>query len=202
LTGLAENADAPSYGATKYLLTTIALTIPIVWLTIVSLLKHSKVLVSTTLGVILLFGVLIAQPDSRSAVSFVTADRVVLNEDSIYKEVAALKIALEQNPDHVLCVSDFGFPADGQEIRMESYFCTRWAQSLVGGEVDSYDWRFAPLNRVDSIDQLLPIREAYEGKEVLLVRFTQESNKLDLEETWWYKYVDESWEILSTPLIP
>jgi hypothetical protein len=111
----------------------------------------------------------------------------------------ALSQATSQEPDHLFCVSDFGFPAPGEEVRMESYMCTRWGQSITGDET-GLAWRFVPLNRepVSSLDE---INRLFAESDVVVIRLVSgEHSGLSLpkkSETWWGPYVDDSWRIIT-----
>ena len=107
----------------------------------------------------------------------------------------ALNEALSKNPDQIFCVSDYGIPVPGAELNMNSYSCTRWGQSLVGDE-NGQQWRFVPLGSMAE-ESLLEVLEIYSDKRVVIVRFTDPGNPLLIRDTWWSKYVDESWEIVT-----
>ena len=196
LTGISTNAGSAGYGATKYLITSIAFSIPLFWMLALHGRKGISVLHNAAFGIILLFAILIAQPDVRStAIGFLSPPQNVDVKVADTGVVHALKVALERKPDHVLCVSDFGFPLPGAEVRMESYLCTRWAQSLVGGDAESDGWRFVPLGRLEE-SYMSEVLDAYSDKEVVLIRFTDASTPMAVKDTWWAKYTVESWEVI------
>ena len=196
LTGIASNEGSPGYGATKYLITSIAFSLPLFWMLATQEKRVSSLPNLLALGAIMIFSILITQPDSRgAAIGFLSPPNSVEVEAANTGVVRALKEALEMKPEHVLCVSDFGYPIPGAEVRMESYFCTRWAQSLVGGDAESSGWRFVPLNRQEE-SYMSDVLRAYSDKEVVIIRFVDPAIPLLVEDTWWAKYIDPSWEII------
>jgi hypothetical protein len=110
--------------------------------------------------------------------------------------VLAMDSALAKSPEHIFCASDYGFPAPGFGQSLDSYFCTRWGQSFTSSE--SSPWRFVPLNhQPESV--LKEVRDNLVGERVILIRLTEPNARKPLEEsdTWWYKYTDQSWEIIT-----
>jgi hypothetical protein len=65
IAGLIGNSGQLGYGATKYLLTTISFSLPVIWLVIVSSIKPIRALSLFVLGLGVIAIVLLAQPDSR-----------------------------------------------------------------------------------------------------------------------------------------
>jgi hypothetical protein len=194
-TGVAGNSGSPGYGALKYLMTSIAFTLPILW--ILSLgpgrkVKTDKILFS---GLALVFALITFQDDTRPvATLFATTPPPANVAAAQYGVFAALEHALEMNPEQIFCASDYGAPLPGGELNMNSYYCTRWGQSLVGDE-NGQEWRFVPLGRI-SEDSLTPVLEDYKDKKVALIRFTDPNNVIPVSDTWWVKYVDPDWKII------
>jgi hypothetical protein len=209
IAGRIANSGAVGYGANKYLLTTIAFSVPLLWFVIVSYIKNltsKKVLIS---GFVLLLTISITQIDSQRVPATILAPSSVgfleppNNSNSTGTElgvVEALLLALQQNPDQLFCVADYGFPAPNEEVSMDSYFCTRWGQSLTSAE--SGAWRMVPLDR-EPEQQLIKVKQLISGQNVIVIRLTNAPGTkgpvLDPSGTWWQKYVNESWEIITVP---
>jgi hypothetical protein len=195
INGLANNSLTPGYGASKYIMVSVAFSLPVFFLLLSSIrFEHGQLVRVIGSGLVIVFAVIFVQPDSRvTAVSFVTPAPAVNFDNSRVGVFKTIKTALSRNPDHVFCVADYGFPYYG-DVNMDSYFCTRWAQSLLGDEGGS-EWRFVPLGRIPQ-ESLLPVIEAFENKKVLVLRFSTSEMPLLKEDTWWAPYVDDSWEII------
>jgi hypothetical protein len=180
----------------KYTLTVIAFSSPLLWLYLVSVREKFNYFKSLSSGLVLVFLIVSFQYDSRAiASSFVIQPQppnVQVGQSGVFM---ALNEALAKNPDQIFCVSDYGIPVPGAELNMNSYSCTRWAQSLVGDE-NGQQWRFVPLGSMAQ-ESLMEVLETYRDKRVVIVRFTDPGNPLLIRDTWWSKYVDESWEIVS-----
>jgi hypothetical protein len=196
LSGLVANAGNPGYGASKYLLTSIASTVPLLWLVLVALRKKVNVLQVLASGLVLIFSVVIFQYDSRPVGSNFFAEQqpanTAVSQSGVY---LALQEALSMQPDQIFCAADYGIPVPEQDISYDPYQCTRWAQSLVGDE-NGQEWRFVPLGRI-SEESLIPVLETYREKKVVIIRFQDPTSSLEIEQTWWAKYVDDSWEIVT-----
>jgi hypothetical protein len=196
VTGIATNSGNPGYGASKYLLTVIAFTSPLLLLNLVTATKKFNYPRALSSSLVLLFVIIAFQFDSRSiASSFVIPPQpanVQVGKSGVF---LALEEALSREPDQIFCVSDYGIPAPGGELNMNSYSCTRWGQSLVGDE-KGQEWRFVPLGRI-SEESLLPVLEAYRDKKVIIVRFSDPEKPLLVADTWWFKYTDESWDVIN-----
>jgi hypothetical protein len=200
MSGFLNNSGQFGYGATKYLLTSIAFTIPVLLVPIFDSVRQLRLLEVVAFGAVLMLIVLMVQPDSRKVpLTFVNfSNQSVL--DSRYANVAkALKQALDQRPDTVFCVADYGLPLPGAEMNLDSYFCNRWAGSLNGDE-SVFIWGSVSLGWATK-DDLDEIKETLEGKSVLVVRLTRpadsDSEMLAITETWWGDYVDPSWELIT-----
>jgi len=197
--GLANNGGASGYGASKYLLTSIVIGIPVLWMIIVSYKKIETVPRVIAAGLAIVLGVVIFQPDAQSvAVSFVspapTVD-VAAAKVGVYK---ALGEALEKKPDHILCVADYGFPLlDGRQA-FPAYACTRWGQSLAQNKTDApgSQWSFVFLDRIP-VESLEAVRDSLVGEKVIVLRYPDPSQPLLIADTWWKDYVDDSWEIIT-----
>ena len=195
LTGMNTNAGGLGYGATKYLIVTISLSLPILVLVILTIREklNFQSLISTVM--VLVFGLMIAIPESRSVAAQFLAPNVSPDTEAARTFVfLALQEALEKEPDQIFCASDYGHPLPGAEVSMTSYFCTRWGQSLVGDEGGS-EWRTVPLG-IHPEETLFGVKDVYKTKRVVLIRFPEYSNLLLQQDTWWSKYVDESWEVV------
>jgi len=196
LSGYFDNVDSPGYGASKYFLTTISFSLPVLIIVIIHFNKRLDLIRSIALGLVLLFGIVVSQPDARSvAVSVFASNQPAPADPSRQSAVSAIREALEQKPDQIFCTADYGYPALGEEIQMDSYFCTRWAQSIIGDETGG-EWRFVPLNRIP-LETLLPVKEAFASKKVVMIRFTDPGRPLLKKDTWWVDYVAESWQIVN-----
>jgi hypothetical protein len=196
LTGLVANAGNPGYGASKYLLTSIASTVPLLWLVLIAPRKKINVLQVLASGLVLIFSVIIFQYDTRPVGSNFFAEQQPANTAVAQAGVyLALQEALSKQPDQIFCAADYGIPVPGQDISYDPYQCTRWAQSLVGDE-NGQEWRFVPLGRI-SEESLIPVLENYRDRKVIIIRFQDPASPLEVEQTWWAKYVDASWEIVT-----
>ena len=210
IAGLISNSGQLGYGATKYLLTTISFSLPVLWLVLVSSIKPIRALSLSVLGLGLIAIVLLAQPDSRrvpltimvpsiGALEFLDANPLEYSESPNQDVIRAITLAVAKDPDHIVCASDFGFPAPGGEENYESYACNRWSRSLIGDETPA-EWAILPLDMTTK-SALNNARKRYEGKKVVLLRITKPlgstSSPKELSDTWWIDYVDESWEIIT-----
>jgi hypothetical protein len=208
VSGLLKNSGEFGYGATKYLLTAMAFTIPILWLLAVDQLRKDLTLKDLFISGIVLLGVVFAfQPDSRASLDTIIAPKSVellhpvTNKDIQSANsgvVAALVSALSQKPDQLICVSDYGFPEEKGVENYDSYFCSRWGGSLIGDSQTLANWRFVPLERAP-IDSLVDAQESVRGETVIVIRFVKQDaggSEIPLPaETWWGEYVGEDWEI-------
>jgi hypothetical protein len=205
LSGLVANSGTFGYGATKYALTAIAFSLPVLWLVISDHYKTSGLRQIALAGVSVLLVILVTQGDSRRIVEatvlpnspgYLQYPEPAQIEDANSGVVRALSDALNSKADHVFCVSDYGFPAPGEKVTLDSYFCTRWGQSLSSS--DSFPWRFVPLDRQDEKD-LETVKTSLIGDKVALIRLTRPGSAptAKLTDTWWYEYTDPSWEIVS-----
>jgi hypothetical protein len=196
VTGFAANNSNPGYGALKYTLTVIAFSSPLLWLYLVSVREKFNYFKAISSGLVLIFLIVSFQYDSRAiASSFVITPQSPNTQVGQSGVFMALNEALGKNPDQIFCVSDYGIPVPGAELNMNSYSCTRWGQSLVGDE-NGQQWRFVPLGSMPE-ESLMEVLETYRDKRVVIVRFTDPGNPLLIRDTWWSKYVDESWEIVT-----
>jgi hypothetical protein len=208
--GFENNGGGLGYGATKYLLTSICFSLPIIWLVFFSSMRVKDLFSLLTTGLILLCLILMAQPDSRKppatvlipssdSFSFLSPDPESSNQVVDPDVISALKQAVELNPEQVFCVSDYGFPMTGEQINLDSYLCTRWAQSLIGDE-SALDWRLVPIDRAPK-STLASFLQLYEDKSVVIIRFSKPNvdsqPQLFEKETWWADYVDQSWKIIT-----
>jgi hypothetical protein len=196
--GLATN-DGFGYGATKYLLTVIALSTPLLWLIVFSNSRKKLHYRDLALAILIVLAVLVAQPDSRPTAGFLAGGfSSTQTTEPPVGVIQALKIAVDKKPDHVLCVSDIGYPAPNQEVRFHSYLCTRWAQALVGGNSESDGWGFVPLGRLE-VTYMNEVVRAYKDRKVILLRFIDPTNPIPVDETWWADFVDPNWEVITVP---
>ena len=208
---LQGNQGTFGYGATKYLLTTISFSLPVFWMLAVEYLKPTNFRVIGAAGLVLILSILMIQPDSRKVPAAIVAPLLTswqfLTPFDIQKEetqaasiASALGNALQGNPDHVFCVSDYGFPEAGGEPNLYSYFCNRWAGSLNSDE-GSFKWGAVPIG-VNAKETLSDFRNQYVGEEVVIIRIPRPggvvANPLDASETWWFEYVDPSWKVIVT----
>jgi len=209
-TGLESNSGALGYGATKYLLTSICFSLPIIWLVFFSSMRVKDLFSLLTTGLILLCLILMAQPDSRKSpatilipssdsFSFLSPNPEGSNEFVNPAVVSAIQQAIELDPEQVFCVSDYGFPVSGEGVNLDSYLCTRWAQSLIGDE-SALDWRLVPIDRAPQ-STLVSFLKSFEDKPVVIIRFTNPNLEVDsipqVEETWWGEFIDDSWKIIN-----
>jgi hypothetical protein len=199
MSGFLNNAGQFGYGATKYLLTSIAFTIPVLLIPILDAAKQLRLPEVVAFGAVVMLIVLMVQPDSRK----VPKDIVISSNKSISESrsasVAALVSALSQKPDQLFCVSDYGFPKEKGVENYDSYFCSRWGGSLIGDSQTLANWRFVPLDRAP-IHSLVDAQESAQGEIVIVIRLVKQ-DLVGLEtpppsETWWGEYVGEDWEIL------
>jgi hypothetical protein len=201
VSGYLNNAGNFGYGATKYLLTSIAFTIPVLLIPIFEALRKPRFVEVVAFGAVLMLIVLMVQPDSRKVpLTFVNFSKQSVL-DSRYLNVAkSLKLALDQRPDTVFCVADYGAPLPGAEINFDSYFCNRWAGSINGDE-SVFIWGFVTLGWVPK-ENLAGIKETLLGKKVIIVRLTGELNAVPettgTPKTWWAEFVEPSWDVISS----
>jgi hypothetical protein len=199
LTGILNNAGAPGYGASKYLLTSIAFSIPIFWIAISLSRKITNPLRVIGSGLALVFAILVAQPDSRPvAVSFLADSQEINTEVPQTGVFAAIQEALDKEADHILCVADFGFPLEDGLTAWDAYFCTRWGQAVAVNTLDAptSQWSFAFLNRND-LSSNEWVRDTYSEENVVVIRFPDPLKPtLEESDTWWYQYVSPSWQII------
>ena len=210
IAGLVGNSGQLGYGATKYLLTAISFSLPVFWLVLIHTVRSIRAISAISLGIVLLSAVLMAQPDSRKIPLTIAAPSIGALEfldanDKDYLEspnadvIAAITKAVAKAPDHIVCASDFGFPAPGGELNYESYACNRWSRSLLGDESPA-EWAVIPLD-MSTKSALKKARERYEGKKIVLIRIANPVGAtnvpLEKSETWWIDYTDKSWEIIT-----
>jgi hypothetical protein len=199
LTGILNNAGAPGYGASKYLLTSIAFSTPLLWMMISLSRKKINPLRVLAGGLALVFAILVAQPDSQPvATSFMADSQQVNTEASQTGVFAAIQEALDKDADHILCVADYGFPMEDGLTAFDAYLCTRWGQAVAVNKLDAptSQWSFAFLNRNDFSSNEW-VRDTYADENVIVIRFPDPSNPLLVSETWWRQYVHPSWEIVT-----
>jgi hypothetical protein len=201
MSGYLNNAGQFGYGATKYLLTSIAFTIPILLIPIFEAAKQLRSMEVVAIGAVLMLIVLMVQPDTRKVPRDIVISSIQSTPDSRYASVAkSLKKALDQRPDSVFCVADYGLPLPDAELNFDSYFCNRWAGSINGDE-SVFIWGFVTLDWASKED-LAGIKDTLVGKKVIVVRITNGATLgtevTETSETWWAEYVDPSWEIINT----
>jgi hypothetical protein len=198
MSGFLNNDGEFGYGATKYLLTSIALAIPVLLIPILEAAKQLRLPEVVAFGAVLMLIVLMVQPDSRKVPRDIVSSSNHSISESRYASVAkSLKRALDQRPDAVFCVADYGAPLPDAEVNFDSYFCNRWAGSINGDE-SVFIWGFVTLNWAPKED-LAGIKDSLVGKKVIVVRLTREATLgPETTETWWAEYVEPSWEIIST----
>lgn len=201
-TGTISNAGSFGYGANKYLLTSISFSLPILWLVIIYLRGKVQILTVAGSGLALIFALFIAQPDQQQILNSGVINIGPVNvEDSKTGVFVALQQALDGKPDHVLCVSDSGRP--GTEVRWESYFCTRWGESLAGADSpEGWTWRTVMINQLPE-ENLNIVRDSLADREVVIIRFADSENLADQESgelpLWWEQYVSSSWKVIKVP---
>lgn len=209
VTGMLANVGASGYGygATKYLLTSIAFSLPILWMVISLEPKRPKALMATVTGLAALFSIFVAQPDYSLVISTgVLPVASIENPATETKVVSAIRDALETDPDHILCLSDKGQPmtvenAQWNAYQWEAYLCTRWADSLSAKAMyEGFLWRSTMINSFPE-ETLTQVRESFKDKNVVIIRFEYppevNSGGTDEEDLWWTKYVEPSWRIIA-----
>jgi hypothetical protein len=198
LQGTIGNSGSPGYGATKYLLTSIAFSTAVLFMLAVESNKKHSWLAAAAVGLVSILAVLIVQPDSRTVgTSLLRPTAPVSIETANSGVVLAISEALKKNPDMIVCASDFGYPVPDAEVRMESYFCSRWGLALSGASKGG-EWRLVPINAMP-IESLIEVRESTKDDKVVLLRFIDPAVPLLKVDTWWSTYVNESWEIIQVP---
>jgi hypothetical protein len=212
ISALEGNQGGFGYGATKYLITTISLTLPVFWMLAVENLKLANFRVIATAGLVLILSILMVQPDSREVPAAIVAPQLIPmqllappdpNDVSKPSAVASgLVAAFQLKPDHVICVSDLDVSSVSREVDFDSYFCNRWAGSLNSNK-DPFTWGAVALGRLGK-DSLSEFRANYRGDVVAVVRIPNPKDSttstLDKSETWWWDYADESWEVVTVHL--
>jgi hypothetical protein len=206
-TGMIVNSGTLGYGANKYLMTSIAISLPVIWISIISSKKGPRALGTVVSGLALAFTVSMSQPDQGLILNtgVVSLAPVTLNQAEP-NLVSAIREALDGNPENILCVSDDGQPmivegAQWNTNQFEAYICTRWADSLSGNfDGQGHEWRSTMINS-RPIETLSTVRDAYKDRNVTVIRFlsstAESTSPLAEEDTWWFEYVDESWSIIS-----
>jgi hypothetical protein len=212
ISALDGNQEGFGYGATKYLVTTISLSLPVLWIVAVEYLKPTNTKVIAASGVVLILSILMIQPDSREVPVAIVAPQLIPmqllappdpSEVSKPSAIAnGLQIAFQLNPDHVICVSDLEVSSVSGQVDFDSYFCNRWAGSLNSNK-DPFTWGAVALGRLGK-DSLSEFRANYRGDVVAVVRISNPKDSttptLDKSETWWWDYADESWEVVTVHL--
>ena len=206
LAGLLQNGGSFGYGATKYFLTSITFTLPIMFMVLAESVKSLKMLSAAGLAIIV--AILVTVPFTRMVPAAFAAPTITPflaspTAADIQAANSGVLLALQQavtlKPDHIFCASDFGFPAPNEEESMESYMCTRWGGALIGNE-SGYAWKFVPLNRAP-IGTLLGTKDAVQGQSVVLIRIVNQiegnTSIPDKAATWWGKYADKTWDIIT-----
>jgi hypothetical protein len=209
VTGMLTNAGASGYGygATKYLLTSIAFSVPLLWMVISTSKRKPNALTAAVTGFALSFLVFVAQPDHGMVISTgILPVASVANPTSETKVVSAIREGLETNPDHILCLSDKGQPmavenAQWNAYQWEAYLCTRWADSLSANAMyEGFLWRSTMINSYPE-ETLTQVRDSFREKNVVIIRFEYppEATNADSDqvELWWTKYVEPSWRIIA-----
>jgi hypothetical protein len=209
LGGLAANSGSFGYGASKYFLTSIAFSTPILWLLFANTKDKVNQRWAIGAGIALLLLLVLIQPDTRKVPATVIAPELtsweflspqkLTDEQSInYRVSSTLESVLAKKPDHVFCVADYGFPVPNSDITLDSYFCSRWAQSLLA-DVKGAAWRLIPLDGA-SKEELVAIKNEFSNSKVIVIRLTRPSGSitpvLKAEETWWYEFVDSEWDVV------
>jgi hypothetical protein len=204
--GMLANAGPLGYGANKYLVTSIALSIPVLWVILVTSMRGLKALGASVSGLILAFSISMFQPDQGLILNtgVVSLSPAASNPEES-NVVSAIREALEGNPQNILCVSDDGQPmivegAQWNANQWESYICTRWGDSLAGNAGDEgFLWRATMINSYP-IETLGTIRESYKDRNVAIIRFPSDSEEslepIAQEDTWWFDYVEPSWSVV------
>jgi hypothetical protein len=199
--GMLSNAGSMGYGASKYLLTTIAFTIPVLWMVLIYSKRRKSLFGISAAGLAILFSIFIIQPDHQQLLSSgVISVGPVTPEQPHSGVFVALQEALDMNPTHVLCVSDTAQPSPEAEVQWDAYFCTRWGESLAGADFpEGWAWRTTMIKQLPE-ESLIVVRDAYAEKDVVLIRFAFENENGDeipeASQTWWAEYVDDSWEVV------
>ena len=205
ITGMlaSQGSSEYGYGANKYLVTSIAMSLPVLWFVLVLSRRRARTLVASVTGLALAFGIFIAQPDHGLLLNtgIISLD-TVSSPTAEQPAVSAIRAALETKPDHILCVSDDGQPmvVEGKPWnanQWEAYLCTRWGDSLAGKSgPEGHLWRSTMINSMPE-ETLAAVRDAYASKEVAIIRFPGyeegSSEMKEAEDQWWFKYVDSSW---------
>lgn len=213
VSALEGNQGTFGYGATKYLLTTIGFSLPLLWTLAVDNLKPTNFRVVGAAGLVLILSILMLQPDSRKVPAAIVAPQLTSlqflappdpNEESNSAAIAkALARALQSKPDLLICVSDSDLVESGGDVNFDSYFCNRWAGSLIANK-DPFLWGAVALG-VNPKSSLIDSRADYGHDVVAIVRIPsyEEVPKpaLDNSETWWWEYADESWKIVQVDLV-
>lgn len=210
VSALAGNQGGFGYGATKYLLTAISFSIPLLWMLAIENIRPIDYRVIAVAGLILVTLILMIQPDSRKVPAAIVAPQLTswqflappglpVHETQTSAIASAINRAFEANPDHIFCVSDYGIPETAGEVNFPPYFCNRWAGSL-NNDQESFKWGAIPIG-VNAPDSLSDLLRSYAGDSVILIRIMQPSggdaNTIDVSKTWWFKYADPSWEIIT-----
>jgi hypothetical protein len=211
VSALDGNQGEFGYGATKYLITTISISIPVLWILAVEYYELTNFKVITTAGLVLILSILMIQPDTRRVPASIVVPQLItslLSPPEIIKiprslEIASgLRIAFQLKPDHVFCVSDLDVSKFSGAADYDSYVCNRWAGSLNSNE-DPFTWGAVALGRGGK-DLLSDFQASYSGEDVVVVRILNPVDSttpaLDKSETWWWEYVDESWEVVTVEL--
>ncbi len=210
VSALAGNQGGFGYGATKYLLTAISFSIPLLWMLAIENIRPIDYRVIALAGLILVTLILMIQPDSRKVPAAIVAPQLTswqflappelpVHETQTSAIASAINRAFEANPDHIFCVSDYGIPETAGEVNFPPYFCNRWVGSL-NNDQESFKWGLIPIGVKDPDSLGDPLRN-YAGDNVILIRIVKPSggdaSTIDTSQSWWFKYADPSWKIIT-----
>jgi hypothetical protein len=190
LLGMITNDWNPGYGATKYLVLIIGVTLPAA---LILIQNHIRLGLASLVSVhgILIFTLVLTQGElGLIAKSPIFTRGFDESTSYINPDVRALATALESKPDQILCTDKSPDFQLAQVDALRAYHCSRWGSSLVGADgTDALSWRFSHLDRVPKTN-LSRVATTLNEKKLALIFFDHVPTK---DDPWWVKYSGENW---------
>lgn len=190
LLGMFTNGWNPGYGATKYLVLIIGVTLPAALILLQNQIRLGSASLVSLHG-ILIFTLVLSQGElaliAKSPLFTIGFDE---NTSYIYPDVRALATALESTPNQILCTDKSPDSQLAQVDPLRAYHCSRWGSSLVGADgKDALSWRFSHLDRAPKTE-LTRVATALKDENLAIIFFDHVPTK---ENSWWVKYSGKRW---------
>jgi hypothetical protein len=190
LIGLMTNDWSPGYGATKYLIVIISITIPAMMVLALRLYEGNLTSIVLASGTLLLALILSQGELGNLGKSTLFSIEPPKTSAEVHPDVRSLVVALKDNPDQILCTDqaqDFNTP---QAEPHRSYLCSRWGSSLVGADFgDAILWRYSLLDRIPKTE-MPRIANLQKDSKLALLYFVRESST---GKPWWSEISGQSW---------